>query len=185
MNWLKRNINIQWFLSIIVLFSLVACGDNNTSNNGPNEQVFDVSLYVGTYEGTWTNNTTGATGAARIDIAVNESNKTATMTLDFDGKYLGLDDPPPTTLTGTYDSTGAKVKGKNDLFGEYDITIDINGNIVGLVKQPANGTIPEITYTGIITKDKLDADYVVKLADGQTVSSILRMQKQNAGAIKY
>lgn len=168
----------QWSLFLVVMFSLIACGSDDSNDNEPNEQAFNVSLYVGTYKGTWTNNTTGATGSAQLDIIADETYKTATLTLDFGGKYLGIDDPPPATLTGTYSDAGAVVKGKSDLFGEYDVTIDPDGDIVGVMKQLADGAIPEMTYTGKLTKDTLEADYVVKFADGTVANSILRMQKQ-------
>jgi hypothetical protein len=135
-------------------------------------------LYVGTYAGTWTNGATGATGPVTIEIATDEASQTATLTLDFGGNYLGLADPPPATLTGTYDSSGAVVKGSSPLFGDYDVTIDPDGNIVGVMRNLAAGAIPEMTYTGTLTPDRLDADYVVQLADGTTVNSTLRMEKQ-------
>jgi hypothetical protein len=138
---------------------------------------FSAPQYAGTYEGTWTNSATGASGPARIIIETNEATGSANLTIDFDGNYLGLDNPPPMTLTGTYDAAGAKVKGNSPLFGDYDVTIDPQGKIVGVMKQLAMGAIPEMTYTGTLTADRLDADYVVKFADGRTVNSILRMQK--------
>jgi hypothetical protein len=180
-----RSSSFRLLIGIISLF-LVACGDNTQTNNEPQGKVFNISQYVGTYAGTWTNNTTGATGAAKLIITADSKTNVATLTLDFDGKYLGIDNPPATTLTGTYDSKGALVKGKSDLFGDYDVTIDVDGKIVGIMKNIAGGAIPEMTYTGVITDTKLDADYVVSFADGNTANSILRMQKSsNTGNNPY
>jgi hypothetical protein len=153
------------------LLLLAGCGDEAASKK------FDVSLYVGTYVGTWTNSATGATGAARIEIAADTAARTASLTIDFDGNYLGLDNPPAMALSGVYDDDKATVKGQSELFGAYDVTIDADGKIVGVMKGLAGGLIPEMTYTGALTRDRLDADYTVKFADGRVVNSILRMEK--------
>jgi len=157
--------------SILVL-AMAACQDAA----GP--PAFDPRLYVGEYAGTWTNLATGATGAASIVIDLQETAKTASLTLDFDGNYLGLGDPPPTTLSGTYDKSGAQVKGVSPLFGEYDVTIDAEGGIVGVMKNLAGGAIPELTYTGTLTATSMNADYVVRAASGQTTNAILRLHKR-------
>jgi len=159
-------------LLTVVLATLAGCGV------GAAPARFDVLQYVGVYTGTWTNPTTGATGPARIEITANQAARTADLTLDFDGKYLGLDDPPPVALSGIYDESRAIVKGQSELFGEYDVTISADGQIVGLMKNLAGGAVLEMTYTGTLTRDALDADYLVKFADGRTGSSILRMKKQ-------
>ncbi len=138
---------------------------------------FVASRYAGTYKGTWTNTTSGATGAGSVVVALDTGKRTATLTLDFDGNYLGLNDPPPITMIGTYDVNGAVVRGNDPIMGSYDITIDRNGKIVGLLKGLANGAIPEMSYTGSLTGDRIETDYVVKFADGKEAKSIFRAQK--------
>jgi hypothetical protein len=139
---------------------------------------FDVRRFVGTYKGTWTNNTAGTAGPATIQIAADEKNQTAALTIDFDGPYLGLIDPPAQTLVAKYDDSMARIEGNNPLFGEYSVTLDAEGNLIGLMKNLAGGVIPEMTYTGKVDDRRLDADYSVKLADGRVVNSILRLSKQ-------
>jgi hypothetical protein len=141
----------------------------------PAGKKFDVKAFIGTYKGTWTNQATNATGPASIVINADETKKQATLTIDFDGPYLGLADPPAQTLTASYDDTMAKVTGNNPLFGDVNVTIDPDGNIIGVMKNLAGGIIPEMTYTGKVGGGKLDADYAVKFADGKTVNSILRL----------
>jgi hypothetical protein len=161
--------------ALLCLAAVAAAACDDTA--GPAR--FDARLYAGTYAGTWTNLTTGAGGAATIIIDLQESTRTASLTLDFDGNYLGLGDPPAATLTGTYDDSGAHVKGTSPLFGEYDVTIDAEGGILGVMKNLAGGAIPELTYTGTLTATTMDADYVVRSAAGQTTNAILRLRKNN------
>ncbi len=144
---------------------------------GADKREFDIRPLTGTYRGTWTSLSTGTGGAARIDIAANQANRTATLTIDFDGNYLGLADPPAQTLTGTFDASGARVRGKSDVFGDYDVYIDASGLIVGIMKNLAGGQVPQMVYSGLISSQRLDADYLVRQADGKVAASILRMEK--------
>jgi len=138
---------------------------------------FIASRYAGTYKGTWTNTTTGATGPGAIAVALNAGKRTLTLTVDFDGNYLGLNDPPPITMIGTYDTKGAVLKGDDPIMGAYDVTIDRNGKIVGLLRFLPGGSVPEMRYTGRLTGDKIETDYTVTLADGKVAESIFRAQK--------
>lgn len=103
---------------------------------------FDVAQYVGTSSSTWTNEETGATGPVEIVISADESAGTADRTIDFGGNYLGLGDPPPAELTGTFDSERAVVEGHTTLFGDYDVTIEADGSIVALMEGLGGGVIP-------------------------------------------
>ena len=140
-------------------------------------QGFVASQYAGTYKGTWTNQTTGATGPGSVTVALEPGSQLAKLTLEFGGNYLGIADPPPITMTGKYDANGAVVKGKDPIMGEYDITIDRNGKILGNLTGLVNGTIPEMTYTGSLTNGRIETDYKVKLADGRVMESIFRAEK--------
>ncbi len=157
---------------LVVISMLLLAGYGLSAVEG-----FVASRYAGTYKGTWTNTTTGASGAGSVAIELNSTARTASLTLDFDGNYLGLNNPPPITMTGTYNSNGAVVKGSDAILGEYIITIDRSGKIVGLLKNLAGGTLPEMTYTGQLTKDRMDTDYKVTLADGRVMISTFRAQK--------
>ena len=162
-------------LSCAAVFALAlgACGSASTPTSAPVTGGFDVNQYVGVYEGTWTNQTTGASGPAVITVAVDESTKTVALTLDFGGNYLGLNDPPPITLTAKYDDNGAAVRGSNPVLGDMEITIDTNGNIIGDLKNLVGGTIPAMKYTGKIGDGRLVTEYVVTLSDGTTTTSVL------------
>jgi len=156
------------------VFAITACGPKPTPNPPPVSGGFDVTPFLGVYEGTWTNMTTGASGPAVITVDADQSAKTVTLTLDFGGNYLGLNDPPPFPLTAKYDDNGASVRGDSDILGKMDITIDTEGNIVGNLTDLVGGKIPSMTYTGKIGDGRLDTDYTVTLADGTVTVSELR-----------
>jgi hypothetical protein len=162
-------------LSVIVLvLALNACGPAPTPTPPPAAGGFDIKPFLGVYEGTWTNKTTGASGPAVITVEANEAEKTVTLTLDFGGNYLGLNDPPPFPLTAKYDDNGAAVRGESNILGKMDITIDTQGNIIGNLTDLVGGKIPSMTYTGKIGDGRLDTDYTVTLSDGTVTVSELR-----------
>lgn len=162
----------------VLLFTAAACAPQPAPAAPPASGKFDVTKFVGVYEGTWTNKTTGASGPAVITIAADEAARTVTLTLDFGGNYLGLNDPPAFTLLANYDDNGAAVRGDSEILGQMDITIDRDGNIIGNLKNLVGGLIPSMTYTGKIGGGRLDTDYTVTLADGtQTVSELRTVRK--------
>lgn len=167
-----RHRGLMLALSCLAL-ALAACGDDDAADG------FDAEARSGTYVGTWTNESSGTSGPVTISIDADSDAGTASLTIDFGGNYLGLGDPPPTTLTGTVSDAGAVVRGADPLFGDYDVTIAPDGAIVGVMKNLGGGAIPELTYTGTVTEDRLDADYVVTFADGTQATSILRMTKES------
>lgn len=165
------------YLLVLVLalsLILIACGAEPTPTPPPVEGGFDIKPFLGVYEGTRTNTTTGVSGPAVITVEANEAEKTVTLTLDFGGNYLGLNDPPPFLLTAKYDDNGAAVRGESEILGKMDITIDTEGNIIGNLTDLVGGTIPSMTYTGKIGDGRLDTDYTVTLADGTVTVSELR-----------
>ena len=164
---------------LALTLALTACAPKSAPAAAPaSGEKFDVSKFTGTYEGTWTNETTGAGGPVVITIQADESAKLVNMTLDFGGNYLGLSDPPAVTLSAPYDDNGATVTGNSVLFGDMDVRIDVNGNIIGNFKNLAGGTIPAMTYTGRIGDGRLDADYVISLPDGTTTTALLRTERK-------
>jgi len=161
----------------ILLFVLSACAPKSTAAPASGSGTFEVNKFTGTYAGTWENQQTGASGPVTITIVADEATRTATITLDFGGNFLGLGDPPAASVTATYDDHAAYVKGNNVFLGEMDITIDAEGNISGLVKNLGGGAIPSVTYTGKIGNGRMDADYLVTFKDGSTATALLRTAK--------
>lgn len=164
---------------IVLALALAACAPQSTPAPMPvSGEKFDVNEFTGIYEGTWINEVTGATGPVVITIEADEATKTVNMVLDFGGKYLGIVDPPATALSASYDDTGATVAGTSVLFGEMDVRIDADGDIIGNFTNLAGGTIPAMTYTGRIADGRLDADYVITLPDGTQATALLRTERK-------
>jgi hypothetical protein len=149
---------------------LLACGGG--------DETFDPSKYAGTYEGNWLNQAAALTGPGSLTIAIDEAKKTASITIDLGGNYLGMGDPAPVAMNGTYDDKRAQAKGSDQLFGDYDIVIDAKGNITGTMERLAGGTIPKLTFEGKLTNSRLDIDYVVQMPNGGEVKSKVTMARK-------
>ena len=175
---IKRMLSLVSMLIAVVM--LVACASAPAAQPvaSASGKKFDPKPWAGTYKGTWTNQTTGSTGPVTASVTLDEAKKEATITIDLDGPYLGLADPPPATFTAKYDDVSARVEGNNVLFGEFKVTVEADGKFVGTFKKIAGGTIPEMTYMGQLGDNRLDSDYTVKFADGKTATAILRTTKQ-------
>jgi len=139
---------------------------------------FDAELFVGSYVGTWQSETTGESGPAQIDISVNLATQTATLSLDFGGNYLGLDDPPAHEISGGFDENGAHMQGQDTLFGNYDVLVAADGSMVGVFRDVADGSVAVLTYTGRLTGAQITADYDVVFADGRISHATATLTKQ-------
>jgi hypothetical protein len=102
-----------------------------------------------------------------------EANRTVSLTLDMGGNYLGLGDPPPATITATYDDYVARIQGTDVHFGEMDVTIDADGNINGEFKNVAAGMVPLLTYQGKVGNGHIETTYIVTFPDGSTADAVL------------
>lgn len=153
------------FALLLFLVAAVSC-----DKNGFNPQSFN-----GVYKGNW-KNAAGVEGPASITVTVKEDGS-FDLTLDFDGNYLGLGDPPPNPMSGTYDDNGARVKGTNALYGNCDVTISPKGDMNGIFTNVGMGIFPKLTYTGTITATAIDATYETFQQDGTSTISTLKLTK--------
>lgn len=164
-------------LSLVILLSIVlsACQPKQAAapTPPPNATKLDVHKFTGHYEGSWTNNKTGATGPATFDFIADEEARTISLVMDMGGNYLGLEDPPPHTIIATYDDYFAHIKGNDAHFGKMDVTVDGDGNINGRFENVAAGMVPLVTYTGVVGNGHIDAQYTVTLLDGTIAEAVL------------
>lgn len=170
-------------VAVLAAIALAAggCGDDDDADSGATTAAlaFDIGQYTGVYEGTWVPEGGGEGGAASIAIEAEPAESgVATLTIDFDGNYLGLGDPPAHVMEVPFDQTGAKGTGDNALFGDYDVTIDLDGTMVGRFTDVAAGVIPLLTYTGVLTGDTIDADYAVTRNDGSVTKARVELVKE-------
>lgn len=164
----------------VAALAVAGCGDDGDGEAAATteEPAFDISEYTGVYEGTWVPAGGGEGGDASIAIAAEPAESgTATLTIDFDGDYLGLGDPPAHEMDVDFDQTGARGTGEHPLFGNYDVTIDLDGTMRGRFTEVGLGVIPLLTYTGVITGETIDADYEVTRAGGKVTTATVELTK--------
>jgi hypothetical protein len=165
------------FVFILLVYLLAAC-QPAAPTPVTTAKKLDVNEFVGHYEGTWTNTKTGTSGPAVFDFVADEVNRKVSLTLDMGGNYLGLGDPPPATISATYDDYLARIQGTDAHFGEMDVTIDAEGNINGVFKNVAAGMVPLLTYNGKVGNGHIETTYVVTFPDGSTADAVLTADRK-------
>lgn len=118
--------NRKWMFVLILIVLLAACGKATPTVTPKPAATFDARPYVGRYEGTWTNQTVGTTGAVTVEIKTDNNRRTATVALTFTGPYLGLSGPLAATATGGWDAKQATITGKSTITGDVAVTVDPN-----------------------------------------------------------
>ena len=173
---LKNKIN---FLPLCLLSVLLLAGISCKSPASPDETnaLYDkYKPFEGTWEGQWTNNTYGTTGNATATVAVN-TDGTVTVTIDLDGSVFGLIDPPPQTVTSTYDATGIVFEELGTAIGDIKVTMtptsDTSGNIVVELKNTPLAGLDSIGATGTINVNTLHLDYTINFSDGSSATGVL------------
>lgn len=139
---------------------------------------FTIADLAGTYPGSWVNFSFGSTGASSAEIAVNQSTRMVSMTLDLDGNVLGGSDPPPETLSGPYDNYGFTVTGSSSTFGDLSMKIDTLGRLEGMGINVPNPGVDRVYFSGSVSPDTIAIDYLVVFAGGNgTAEGILTMTR--------
>lgn len=126
-----------------------------TCDNSP---PFDVAAYAGSWTGTWNNTTFSSTGAASMTIAVDESAKTISVTIDLDGNVFGGSDPAAFLISGGYTNTAISFGGDSALFGSYTVSITPEGVVSGTL-HPNPTYFHSATITGTCTDTSINITY--------------------------
>jgi len=121
---------------------------------------------IGTYLGSWLNFTFGSTGASSAVIAVNQTTRMLSLTLDLDGNVLGGSNPPAETFVGPYNRYGFTVAGTSSTFGEISINVDELGRLEGKGTNVPSPSIDRVYFSGSVSPDTIAIDYVVMFAGG-------------------
>jgi hypothetical protein len=167
--------NRKWMFVLILIVLLAACGKAAPTATPKPAATFDARPYVGRYEGTWTNQTVGTTGAVTAEIKTDNNRRTATVGLTFTGPYLSLSAPLATTVTGGWDAKQATITGKNPITGDLAVTVDMNGKITGTMKGAGEGKYAEIVISGLITAQRIEVTYA---AADQSFKAVALLQKR-------
>lgn len=129
-----------------------------TTTTAVSEWLLLARSLAGSYSGEWHNLTFNSRGPIDIDLTVDESAGTATLSLDLGGSVFGGMDPPPVIMVfdGT---TEGNYSGNDPLFGAFTATFDTDGkftlNAPSLPSRPGNS----VTFTGQFTPQEVTGTY--------------------------
>jgi hypothetical protein len=127
---------------------------------------FPIAAALGTYTGTWTNQTFGSTGPVTFQVS-DTSPGDLTMTITLGGNVFGRAAPPPFTLTGTLNTQGIiTLHGTPAGFGTVNGTIGTNGQFNGTVSGIPAGIITSVTFSGTVSGGVFNVGYTVNFSSG-------------------
>lgn len=141
--------------------------------------LFNVARYLGSWTGTWINNTFSSTGTAAMTISADESAMTVTIAFSVTGNVLGTGGGAPTQSNMTaYDDGGFTANVTLDIFGTTTITVAADGSITASgVNVPASG-IDRWDATGTISDTQLILDWTITFSGGGTATGRTTLTKQ-------
>ncbi len=173
-----------WMPVCILLGALLAgCGGGGgggTTGGGGGGGTFDASAFVGTFRGTWTNNTAGSMGPMSIVFSNTGGNNQ--MVVDLDGPVFGeMTDPPADTLPGTVSGTAATFTVNSTYFGPISFTVQQDGSVTGTASNVPNPGIDSVTFTGTVSATAINLTYVVNFTGGGTADGVMNLPKETGG----
>lgn len=134
--------------------------------------------FAGNWSGHWVNTTFGSQNNATLAVAVTESTKTATMTLQIFGDVLGtFTNPPAENFTGTYDTTHFTISANSNIFGAATLNIDSAGNLTGHANTTSNTRVSSVDLTGTVNSQSMNTTYTVHFRDGTSATGTLTFTK--------
>jgi hypothetical protein len=160
-----------------------ATGTGITGNpivfNATATALFNVSRYLGTWTGTWINNTFSSVGTNTLTISADESAMTVTIAFSTTGHALGTPGGVPTQSNMTaYDDSGFTATATLNVYGTATITVDADGDITASgVNIPAGG-IERWDATGTITDTQLVLDWTITFTGGATATGRTTLNRQ-------
>jgi hypothetical protein len=148
---------------------------------------FSPNAIAGTWTGTWTNETFGSTGPAKIVAKSLAGNTKLVFTVDFGGNVFGCEDPPAEsakpltkgTGPGHWNAAGFQVKGGSKAFGNLTLTYKAaTGALTGGGANPTCAMDLQWTVKGRFAGKAFTGTVTIKLARGaQTATSALSLKR--------
>ena len=159
---------------LAVSLPFAAC---SSSNNDPAPQVFDASQYVGTWTGTWTNQTFSSTGAA--SVVVTNSGSNFTVAVDLGGNVFGGSDPASENFNATVSQTAASLTATTSaVYGTVSSTLNALQQITAQGTAVPGGNVTAWTLTGTWNGTTLNVTVTITLAAGGTATATAALTKQ-------
>ena len=143
--------------------------------------VFD--SFIGTYTGTWFNNTFQSDGSAQIDLAVTGND--ATMTATMGDNVFGIHfDPSPVVIPGTVNGNQIDFDTNAGIFGNVVATIMSDGSVSYTLTIIPGTSFMSITGTGMIGGGHWDMNYEIDVMPLVTYDGVISLVPEPAGAVQ-
>lgn len=113
-----------------------------------------------------------------MDIAVNTTNKTATVMADAGPNLFGEGDPPADNFSGSYSSSGVTFSGVSNKYGNVTMTISPTGAVNGGATNVNSSVVDHFTFTGTATSTQLSLNMNVHLLNGTSHTGTVILNKQ-------
>lgn len=137
-----------------------------------------VSGIIGTYSGSWTNQTYNTKGPATFKIT-DSSAGVLSITVTLGGNVFGGSAPPPFTVQANLNSQGATLSGGTTTFGIVQSSISANGTIQGTITSiPSNTGISSAGFSGTISNAAININYTINFTSGQNATGTLTATRQ-------
>jgi hypothetical protein len=139
---------------------------------------YPLANVIGTWSGSWTNQTFGSTGSANFEI-VDSSPGVVTITVDLGGNVFGGVDPPAFTVTATLDSEGnITITGESPVLGTLNIIFNTDGTFTGTVESIPAAGIDSTNFSGTVSNGVLTLNYTVNFSNNTQAVGILTATRQ-------
>lgn len=134
---------------------------------------FPIAAALGTFTGTWNNQTFGTTGPVTFQVS-DTSPGVLTMTVTLGGNVFGGVAPPPFTVTGTLNSQGiVTLSGGPASFGTVNGTIGTNGLFNFTIINIPGGFITSAVFNGTYSGGVISLGYTINFNSGSPATGTL------------
>ena len=160
--------------------SMDADGDDDGDGDGDDDGG-DIFQLAGEWVGGWNNDTFGSSAPITMSITVNEDG-TASFTFGLsdtaEGAPFGVPGLSPRTFEGTHDDAGLTVTVRgDDLFGDMDVTISPDGDLVAEATMDGLPGITGLSVEGSFDGSGMNITYTVGFPDGSSASGSATLTK--------
>ncbi len=118
--------------------------------------VLNLDPLLGSWSGRWNNTTFDSSGPIDMNVSYNQNTRTMSVTIDAGGNVFGGIDPEPIVISQSLNVpspiTDVQISGTSGVFGNYSVSIDVDGTIsisVSSTNIPALGG-GSITFSGTL-----------------------------------
>ena len=177
-------------LLVLALVLSLACGGPSTSAKHaaatptPTPRPtpsFDIAAlaaaFAGTYNGSWSNQTSGGSGSVTAVITLDRANLTLAATVTVGGNVFGGPPPAPETFSGKLGELGSLgFSGHSPTFGDFTVTSTGPAFVMRAQNVPG-GRVDHFEADGLLTGTTINCTYKLFLKDGTTADGVCALAK--------